>query len=422
MEEQIIYSMDIKNIQDKIKEYLPVRQYEKNKYGEVFTPIRLIVEMIDKLPKSVWKNPDLKWLDPANGIGNFPMVIFIRLNDGLKDVDGYKDENIRKKHIIKNMLYMIELNEKNVDISREIFGIDANIYCGSFLEDGWKTAFKIDKFDVIVGNPPFQPEKTEDDKRQGGHGGKKLWDKFVIKSLDLLIKNGFLCFITPSGWRKPENKLYKLMTHENQLVYLHIYGEKDGQKLFGVSQRVDLYIIEKHNPTKDTEIIDELDNKIELDVSKWNFIPNYNFDNIKKIMTTEENGLNILYDTTYHTQKSQIKTKPSEKYKYPIVHSINQDGLVFWYTDDKTKGHFGVPKVLLNFNRHQYPVNDYEGKYGMSQITFGIPITSKKQGENIVNAINTDKFKEIIKATKWGAFQTDWRMFKYFKPDFYKHF
>jgi len=29
---------------------------------------------------------------------------------------------------------------------------------------------------------------------------------------------------------------------------------------------------------------------------------------------------------------------------------------------------------------------------------------------------------EIIKATKWGAFQTDWRMFKYFRPDFYKDF
>ncbi len=58
----------------------------------------------------------------------------------------------------------------------------------------------------------------------------------------------------------------------------------------------------------------------------------------------------------------------------------------------------------------------------MSQMSFGIPITSKKQGDDIVKAINTDEFKEIIKATKWGAFQTDWRMFKYFKPDFYKQF
>ena len=28
----------------------------------------------------------------------------------------------------------------------------------------------------------------------------------------------------------------------------------------------------------------------------------------------------------------------------------------------------------------------------------------------------------MIKATKWGAFQTDYKMFKYFKPDFYKYF
>ena len=36
--------------------------------------------------------------------------------------------------------------------------------------------------------------------------------------------------------------------------------------------------------------------------------------------------------------------------------------------------------------------------------------------------IFTDEFKEIIKATKWTAFQTDWRMFRYFNLDFYTHF
>ena len=57
----------------------------------------------------------------------------------------------------------------------------------------------------------------------------------------------------------------------------------------------------------------------------------------------------------------------------------------------------------------------------MSQISFGIPIKSK-EGELILKAINTPKFKKIIAATKWGAFQTDYRMFKYFKKDFYKYF
>lgn len=81
-----------------------------------------------------------------------------------------------------------------------------------------------------------------------------------------------------------------------------------------------------------------------------------------------------------------------------------------------------MPKVILNANENQYPVNDYDGKYGMSELSFGIPIRSKKQGDDIVKAINSSEFKEIIKATKWGAFQTDYKMFKYFKPDFYKHF
>lgn len=417
----IIHVMNDKDIEEKIEQYLSVREEEKNKHGEVFTPIELIQEMLEKLPMSVWSNPELKWLDPANGIGNFPMVIYKKLMKGLKEWE--PDDNKLSKHIIENMLYMVEINPKNVKISKKIFGSNSNICCANFLKDFEKCLrnFGVDDFDIIVGNPPFQ--KEQEGKREGGYGGRTLWDKFVIKSLELLVPNGYLCFITPSGWRKPEHKLYNIMTKENQLIYLHIISKKKGQQLFDVSQRVDLYIIQKHSPTKNTEIIDELDNKIDLDVSKWNFIPNYEFENIKKIMTTEENGIKVIYDRTiYGTDKTNMRNKQTEKYKYPIVHSINQNGLVFWYTDDKTKGHFGVPKVLLNFNEQQYPVNDFDGKYGMSQITFGIPIASKKQGDDIVKAINTDAFKQIIKATKWGAFQTDWRMFKYFKPDFYKYF
>ena len=55
----------------------------------------------------------------------------------------------------------------------------------------------------------------------------------------------------------------------------------------------------------------------------------------------------------------------------------------------------------------------------MSQLTFGIPIKSKAEGEKVVRAIESPAFVEIIQATKWGAFQTDYRMFKYFKPTFY---
>ena len=113
----------------------------------------------------------------------------------------------------------------------------------------------------------------------------------------------------------------------------------------------------------------------------------------------------------------------TEKYKYPIRHShTDKDGEILYWTDDNKKGHFGVPKVILIKGTYIYPLNDFEGKYGMSNYSFGIPITSKKEGDDIVKALNTDKFIEIIKATKWQSGFTDHNMFKYFKPEFYKQF
>jgi type I restriction-modification system DNA methylase subunit len=181
-DEGLIFSMDSIGIQQKISQYLQVRTEEKDKFGEVFTPGELIDDMLDKIPPTVWKDPALKWLDPANGTGNFPMKVYERL---LKDLpnsyDGpvgkYSDEKGKKRHILKNMLYMVELNPRNVKIARKIFGSKANICCANFLEEEskWKNAFGVETFDVIVGNPPYNDNGV-------GKGGGVLWKEFVFKS------------------------------------------------------------------------------------------------------------------------------------------------------------------------------------------------------------------------------------------------
>jgi hypothetical protein len=53
---------------------------------------------------------------------------------------------------------------------------------------------------------------------------------------------------------------------------------------------------------------------------------------------------------------------------------------------------------------------------------FAIKINSVGEAENLVKAIQSEKFKEIIKATKWSNFQINYKMFKSFKKDFYKLF
>ena len=430
----LIDQMKPEEIKKLIEDNLIIKKEEKDKFGEVFTPPSLINEILDKLPSEVWSNPELKWLDPANGIGNFPMIIYERLMGGLEK--SFPNKSECSNHILSKMLYMVEINPKNVIISKDIFGDNANIICADFLNMDLKKETGVDKFDVIVGNPPFQ--KEQEGVRTGGKANTKIWHLFIKDAFKILNPKGFLGFINPPPWRKPEEELWNLMTQQNQLLYLHIFGEKQGRQLFHVSQRVDLYIIEKTPQYKDTIIIDELGNENKIDLKQLGFLPNYAFNNIKKITTSEDNGIKVIYDSsTYHT--SHIKStksragnnnpimidseSPIGNFKYPIVHSITQKGIGLWHADKKIyEKHFGEPKVLLNFNQNQYPINDFEGKYGMSQITFGIPITSKKEGDDIVRAINSNEFKEIIKATKWGVFQTDYRMFKYFKPDFYKYF
>jgi hypothetical protein len=98
-----------KELLELINECLKPKDIKKKQFGEVFTPMLLVNEMLDKLPKEVWKNKDLKWLEPCCGMGNFPIAVYLRLIEGLKEE--IKDVKERKKLILENMIYMSELNK-----------------------------------------------------------------------------------------------------------------------------------------------------------------------------------------------------------------------------------------------------------------------------------------------------------------------
>ena len=89
------------------------------------------------------------------------------------------------------------------------------------------------------------------------------------------------------------------------------------------------------------------------------------------------------------------------------MHTINREGLGVKYFENAPTSpgvHFGQPKVLLNQNELQYPYNDYKGEYGMSQLTFGIAIKDKKEGDQIVDFLNSEQGRRLIAATKWNTY------------------
>lgn len=399
-------------------------ELNKNKYGEVFTPIVLIDEILDNLPLHVWKTPQYKWLDPCAGRGNFFLSVYIRLMNGLKNVITSFDE--RKKHILTKMLYMNDLNKTNVNILKDIFGATANITCTDFVKN-WKGCNPDDtydtnnKYNIILENPPYQISKKETYK--GGRGNNHtLWDRFICNSFKILDeKEGWLGAITPANWRRPGHPLYHSIIAP-RLTYLHIYGKKEGIRLFGAQTRFDLYIL-SNNERKIPLIIDETGKTYnEIQPDDWAFLPNYSYEKVNRFFSLKnrKNGKKennktkrVIYDSNEYNSVFLSK-RQTAKSNYPVVHTMTKKGLGVRWSSTK-KGHFGTSKVLLNFNEILYPYNDWKGKYGMSQLTFGIPIDSKKEGDELIKKINSDDFKETIKATKWGSFQTDYKMFKYLK-------
>ena len=83
----------------------------KEKYGELYTPTFLINEMLDILPKDVFKNKNLKWLDPGCGKGGFISEVENRLESGLKEK--IVDDEERKEYILKEMLYLVDINKEH---------------------------------------------------------------------------------------------------------------------------------------------------------------------------------------------------------------------------------------------------------------------------------------------------------------------
>jgi len=435
----------VKLLED-INNNLAPKEKERTEKGEVFTPIYIVEDMLKQLHSGVWTNPYLKWLDPAVGPGNFPIIVYLKLMEGLK---GYKDEKLdltneekRRKHILEEMLYMVEISEKSIFILNKIFcGIEGggkytlNIFHGSFVEgSNYADINKPDPvynpnfgFDVIMGNPPYN---------QGGvgKGGGVFWKKFVDKSLDILNENGYLTMIHPLGWRKPhvngdKNSASKIlfdMNNNGQLIYLNISDIKI--KHF---PKVDYYVYNKNININKPTIIDNkfkgVENKSNIDVKNLVYIPNFvnnnTIDIINKLNNKEGTKLMCIRDQ-YFKPNAEMKKRTSgipHAFYYDV--SKNDYNILYANLDEITgkgdkklwKSPFGErsriddlknPKVIMTYKAGNKPCNLYAKYYnnliGLESNLMYMPVDNELIGNTIVTFLNSKLIRFILKITQYS--------------------
>jgi len=394
--------------------------YPKSKvkeFGEVLTPLWLVEDMLNTLPDEVWHNPNLKWLDPCVGTGNFIQVIVQRLS---------KFHSI--KHIMENMIYVCELQPKNVFLYMYAFDPEdryaLNIYNGSYLSEGFgkhMADLGIEKFDVIVMNPPYQEQK------EGNRKTQTLWDKFVVKTVNNLTESGYLVAVHPSGWRNVDGMFKDIQTllKSRQMLYLEIHNEKDGLKTFGAETRYDFYCL--HNvPCNIATKIKCQDGTIErVDISKMEFIPNGMFDVFKKLLPKNgEETVKILHDCAYHTQKPNMSLNNNDEFKYPCVYTVkNGDKLSLWYSNNKSDTHFGVPKLIWS-NGRIISVGSYidtNGEYGITQFSYAI-IDEPENLVHIKRAFDSKEFRSLMENCANSHLYINQKVIATFRKNFWMDF
>jgi hypothetical protein len=214
----------------------------KDKYGEVFTPLDLVKEMRDLLCGT----------GSGTGANN---IDYIHLYDLKHVVEPGAGKGIFYK-VCRELFQsyaMCEINSEHFDTLHELICDDAS---ASLIEGDYLTYDACDGgsgADLVLGNLPFNMTarkfvphmssktisglhvgKNDEGEDTWNKGGKTLWTSMVHHTFEHVLRpGGFFFCIIPCIWLKPDRAgIYELFTKTHKIHALKIYDCVTANKMF----------------------------------------------------------------------------------------------------------------------------------------------------------------------------------------------
>jgi hypothetical protein len=195
-------------------------------------------------------------------------------------------------------------------------------------------------------------------------------------------------------------------------------------KTFGAETRYDWYVLKTGEKATTATIKDQNGTVHNIDINKWGFLPNADFELIEKLLAKPgDEKVEILFSRSmYGTDKKWMNQKSTDEHKYPCVYTVPKSGVPnLWYTNRKED--FFVPKVIWSTGR---PISvgfylDMAGEYGLTQFSTAI-VDSKDNLPAIQSALDSRKFREFCSSISVGKLEINRHIIKFFRKDFWKEF
>ena len=364
---------------------------------EVFTPPEIANAMLDLLPQELFSDPNTTFLDPACKSGVFLREIAKRLLKGLEPL--YPDLQERTDHIFKHQLYGIAITELTSHLSRR------SLYCSKFangrysvthfdtvdgnvryknIQHRWQNGkcvfcgasqktydrasdlethayemihttkpeeiFKM-RFDVIIGNPPYQLETgggTEEKK--SATQAKPVYHIFIEQAKKLRPR--YLSMIIPARWYNGGmglNQFRNDMLNDKSLVRLVDYNNsKDCFQGVDIAGGVCYFLWDRDHPSDKcviTNITGDGTNTAERSLSEFGdfFIrANDSIPIIKKVLSKAKSFMNETVSAidTFGIPSKEKGHKKKEPGDVELLHTVGYN--------DQGNSYISLSKVKKN--------------------------------------------------------------------------